>query len=121
MRFKLLTLLGLSLVTLTFQDVVYDSNDGKLLKAEVCDLPQELLDEIASYQPIVDQITNAILNGELKGTTYSRLAEFLDKFGPRLAGSQVLEDAIDYLLAKSQEFGLENVRTEDAVVSHWVR
>lgn len=44
-----------------------------------------------------------------------------DKFGHRLAGSQSLEDSIDYLVDEFQKAGLENVHTEDAPVPHWVR
>lgn len=49
------------------------------------------------------------------------LAEFTDKFGARLAGSQNLEDAIDYMVEKMKSAGLDNVHTENATVPHWER
>lgn len=49
------------------------------------------------------------------------LAEFIDKFGSRMTGSQSLENAIDYMVDKLAEVGLENVHTENATVPHWER
>ena len=42
----------------------------------------------------IQQLADHILNGPAKGRTYRELGEFTDKFGPRLSGSQVLEDSI---------------------------
>lgn len=49
------------------------------------------------------------------------LAELTDKFGSRMSGSQNLENAIDYMVDKLTEIGLENVHTENATVPHWER
>jgi carboxypeptidase Q len=54
-------------------------------------------------------------------TTYDRLAYLTDTFGPRLSGSQSLEDAIDWILAEMEADGLENVRGEPVLVPKWVR
>lgn len=86
-----------------------------------CSLPKDLIKEIESYAPTVDKIINETVHGLFKGKTWQELATFVDKFGPRLTGSQVLEDAIDYMLNRSVEHGLENVHGEYAVVPHWVR
>lgn len=50
-----------------------------------------------------------------------RLAEFTDRFGPRISGSQALERALDWVLDQMRRDGLENVHGERAMVPHWVR
>lgn len=95
---------------------------GQLLEDTFqCDLPPTLVEEIAKYNIIVDKIKECLMNGPCKGTTYNHLAEFVDKFGNRIAGSKNLEDAIDYMLNKSIAYGLENVHGEQVDVIHWVR
>lgn len=44
-----------------------------------------------------------------------------DQFGGRLAGSQNLEDAIDYMVDELKKAGLDNVHTENATIPHWER
>lgn len=86
-----------------------------------CQLPQSLLNEINSYEPVVRTIINEALNGSFKGSTWNELAYFTDTFGPRPSGSEALERSIDYVLNKSIEYGLENVHGEPVTVPHWVR
>ncbi|XP_017879452.1 carboxypeptidase Q-like [Ceratina calcarata] len=86
-----------------------------------CSLPQALIDEIDAYGPLVEKIINQTTNGPLKGNTWSELSDFVDKFGPRLSGSEALEDSIDYVLRKSLTYGLETVHGELVSVPHWVR
>lgn len=52
---------------------------------------------------------------------WSRLATLVDRFGPRLSGSQALENTIDWSLAQMRADGLQNVRGEPVMVPHWVR
>jgi carboxypeptidase Q len=52
---------------------------------------------------------------------WERLAELTDTFGPRLAGSENLEKAIEWAVATMKADGLENVRAEEVMVPHWVR
>lgn len=52
---------------------------------------------------------------------WNRLAELTDTFGPRLAGSENLERAIEWAVAEMKKDGLENVRTEPVMVPRWVR
>lgn len=49
------------------------------------------------------------------------MAQFVDTFGARVSGTDNLENAIDYVLAKMDEVGLENVHGEKVLVPHWVR
>ncbi|XP_053668881.1 carboxypeptidase Q-like [Anopheles marshallii] len=86
-----------------------------------CELPSGLREEIAQYQPVVDSIFQHIVSGEYAGKTWQSLLEFTDRFGPRLTGTKQLEDAIDYAVQEMIAEGLDNVHTEEAVVSHWQR
>nr|XP_019547906.2 carboxypeptidase Q-like [Aedes albopictus] len=86
-----------------------------------CQLSEGLLYEIRSYGPIVHKIINEIVHGRFAGQTWQSLAELTDTFGPRMSGSQELEDAIDYVVKAMVDDGLDNVHTEDAPVPQWVR
>ena len=46
----------------------------------------KMMEEIASYQDVVDQIVDYALNGPGENQSYNRLAEFTDAFGNRLSG-----------------------------------
>lgn len=86
-----------------------------------CNLPEPLLKEIDSYEIIARAIMNEALKGSFKGTTWTGLSYFTEKFGPRLSGSQPLERSIDYVLKESADYGLENVHGENVTVPFWVR
>ncbi|TGZ56409.1 carboxypeptidase Q-like [Temnothorax longispinosus] len=86
-----------------------------------CYLSTSLIEEIDSYAPTVQRIINECTQGSFKGATWQDLAMFVDKFGPRFTGTQVLKDSIDYVLNKSIALGLDNVHGETATVPCWVR
>jgi carboxypeptidase Q len=73
---------------------------------------------VASYQPAADRIIAAAL---ADSAAWKRVAELTDRFGPRLAGSESLERAIDWTIAAMKADGLANVRGEEVMVPHWVR
>ncbi|CAD5119901.1 DgyrCDS8481 [Dimorphilus gyrociliatus] len=77
--------------------------------------------EIDDYKATAQKIIDFTVKGKGKGQVWNRLAEFTDKFGPRLAGSKALENSIDYVLEKMASEGLENVHGEKAIIPHWVR
>ena len=52
---------------------------------------------------------------------WHRIAELTDTFGSRISGSDALERAIDWTLARMRADGLENVHGEKVMVPHWVR
>jgi len=54
-------------------------------------------------------------------TTWDRLAELVDEFGPRLSGTRALEESLDWILERMTADGLENVRAEPAMVPRWIR
>ncbi|XP_038213393.1 carboxypeptidase Q-like [Zerene cesonia] len=85
-----------------------------------CDIGN-LADEIASYDTVVRDIMDYVISGPFKGKTYHELAKFVDKFGARISGSQVLEDSIDYMIELTQEEELNEIMTEELEVPHWVR
>lgn len=95
--------------------------DDSLKNTDDCHLPYDLNQEIDSYNESVAKILHESVHGSFQGATWQQLATFVDKFGPRLAGSEVLERSIDYVLNKSIAIGLENVHGEQANIPHWVR
>lgn len=86
-----------------------------------CNVSEALKQEIASYAPIVAKIAQFAINGSYKGYTYNQLADCVDTFGSRIAGSKNLENAIDYMVKVLNGEQLENVHTEEVDVPHWVR
>lgn len=85
------------------------------------DLPKELIDEIQGYQDLSNKIIQTVISGAFKGRTYKNLGYFVDKFGSRVAGSDNLEHAIDFMLDKMQQDELDNVHGENVTIPHWVR
>jgi carboxypeptidase Q len=71
-----------------------------------------------NYRPATDRIIAAAL---ADSAAWNRLAKLTDTFGPRLSGSQNLEQAIDWILAEMKRDGLQNVRGEPVMVPRWVR
>ena len=84
-------------------------------------ISQKFVDEIKDYQDIANKIIEYSLNGTGQNQSYNRLATFVDKYGARVAGSEELEDAIDYMLDRLRVDGLDNVHGEEVNVTHWVR
>jgi carboxypeptidase Q len=70
------------------------------------------------YQPIADRIIAA---ATADSAAWNKLAELTDGFGNRISGSEALERAIDWIIARMNAEGLENVRGEPAMVPRWVR
>jgi len=63
-----------------------------------------------------------LIDGAMKDSAaWNRVAELVDTFGSRPAGSASLERAIDWIVAQMKRDGLENVHTEPVMVPHWVR
>ncbi|KAJ2950646.1 hypothetical protein O0L34_g8902 [Tuta absoluta] len=89
-------------------------NCGKLLS-------NELIEEIANYRDVVDEIIQFVTKKEFKGRTYDELAKFVDKFGPRPSGTDVLEQSIDYMIQLTKEEGINDITTEEVTVPRWER
>ena len=72
----------------------------------------------AVYRAAADSLIAAALADE---AAYERLALLVDRFGPRLSGSDNLERALDWILEEMAADGLENVAAQPVMVPHWVR
>ena len=91
--------------------------------------PEEALEAIEASRSAVERLIHDSVSGVGSGQAWSRLADFTDTIGNRLAGSASLEMGIDYLLdffaaegfARGAEASGDRVYTEDAMVPHWVR
>lgn len=78
----------------------------------------------SALAPLPAQGTPAdrLIDGALKDSAaWNRLAEMVDTYGNRPAGSPSLESAIDWIVAQMKKDGLDNVHTEPVMVPHWVR
>lgn len=72
----------------------------------------------ATYQGIADSLIRAATEDS---AAYTRLGTLVDRFGHRLSGSPSLEAAIDWILSEMKRDGLQNVRGEPVMVTHWQR
>ena len=70
------------------------------------------------YRDAADRIIDAAL---ADSAAYDRLAELVDRFGPRFSGTDNLERALDWILEQMRADGLENVSGEPVMVPRWVR
>ena len=70
------------------------------------------------YQAIADRVIAA---ATADSAAWNKLAELTDTFGHRLSGSEALERAIDWMIARMKQEGLENVRGEPVMVPRWIR
>ncbi len=70
------------------------------------------------YRATADRI---IAESMKDSAAWNRIALLTETFGNRLSGSKSLEQAIDWIVARMKEDGLDNVHTEKAMVPHWVR
>ena len=72
----------------------------------------------ARYRAAADRLIDAALADSV---AWQKMARLADTFGPRLAGSEALERAHDWILEEMRRDGLENVHGEPAMVPHWDR
>lgn len=79
-------------------------------------ITQEYIAE--KYAPIVKKIYDAAM---ADSSFYDRLGYMCDMFGPRLSGSQNLENAIRWAVSEMKKDKLANVRLDSVMVPHWVR
>ncbi|XP_035431688.2 carboxypeptidase Q isoform X1 [Spodoptera frugiperda] len=100
-------------------------SEAKVLKktSNTCEdiLGDDLIKEIWSYENVKDDILNYVLKGDFKGKTYDELAKFVDKFGARPSGTEVLEKSIDYMIELTKKEGINDIITEEVKVPLWER
>jgi carboxypeptidase Q len=75
-------------------------------------------DPVRAYREDSQALIRAALSDS---AAFSRLALFVDTFGPRFSGTESLERALDWLLEEMERDGLENVRAEPVMVPRWIR
>lgn len=73
---------------------------------------------LAQLRPHAERILAAATASDF---AWRRLAEMTDTFGHRMSGSESLQRAAKWAVAKMTADGLENVRTEPVLVPRWVR
>ncbi|CAH2091758.1 unnamed protein product [Euphydryas editha] len=86
-----------------------------------CKFDPILEKNILSYKPIIDYIMTVITSKPVSEGFYALYTTFIDKFGPRPAGSKTLEEAIDYIKDLTYRSGIDNVTTENVLIPHWHR
>lgn len=74
-----------------------------------------------SVRADADEIISALVSGPLSGLTWTRLANFTDTIGPRVCGSATLEGAVQFMVDRLTEDGLDNVHTEVTSLPYWSR
>ncbi|KAL4237557.1 hypothetical protein ACF0H5_002271 [Mactra antiquata] len=77
--------------------------------------------DVRRQKNVTDQLIQLAVNGSAKGQLYNRLADFVDRYGSRISGSQNLENSIEYIKLKMKEDKLENVYGDIVEVPHWER
>lgn len=79
----------------------------------------------ASAQSVASRyrdVANRIIAEAMRDSAaWNRVALLTETHGPRLSGSPALERAIDWMIARMKEDGLENVTGEPVMVPRWVR
>lgn len=70
------------------------------------------------YRDVANRLIDAATGDH---DAYDRIAELVDRFGPRVSGSVALEQAIDWMLVEMAGDGLDNVTADPVLVPHWVR
>ncbi len=70
------------------------------------------------HETIAQELIDASLGNPLG---FDRLTYLVDTFGPRLSGSENLENAIDWIVDEMKKDGFDKVWTQPVMVPHWVR
>lgn len=76
-------------VSLCLAASIVESSPGNKPGSSSATLPPGILEEVASYQDVVEQIVDYSLNGPGANQSYDRLATFTDAFGSRLSGEKL--------------------------------
>ena len=71
-----------------------------------------------NHKDIAKKLVETSLANELG---FERLTYLTDYYGPRLSGSDVLEDGIDWIVEEMKKDGFDKVWTQPVMVPHWVR
>lgn len=77
-------------------------------------------------QPLITQNINETADKLIKSSLsnsigFERLTHLTDYYGPRLSGSKVLEDGIDWIVEEMKKDDFDKVWAQPVMVPHWVR
>lgn len=86
-----------------------------------CILLPSLVDDIRSYEPVVKQIIDTVVNGNFKGRLFNDTATFVDTIGNRKVGTQALDNGINYILDLMTAQGFDDVHGEEIITPNWIR
>lgn len=86
-----------------------------------CVLVPTIIDEIRSYQPVVNRIIEKVVNEDFKGKLFNDTAAFVDTVGARVVGSQALDNGINYILDWMRSQGFDDVHGEEISTPDWKR
>ncbi|XP_049865281.1 carboxypeptidase Q-like isoform X2 [Pectinophora gossypiella] len=114
----------MNFLTISITLLIISASQAKNLPTEsICEqiLGNELIEEIAQYGKVKDEIVKYVTEGEFQGRTYDELAKFVDKFGARPSGSDVLEQSIDYMIKLTRDEDINDIVTEELEVPEWIR
>lgn len=81
-------------------------------------LPLPAQSVASRYKAVADRI---IAESMRDSAAWNRVALLTETHGHRLSGSPQLERAIDWIIARMKEDGLDNVKGEPVMVPRWVR
>lgn len=112
------------LISLGTLFVLVHTESGNVFTGNVCKNDQlfqrKYKPQIAEIAPDLQRIISYVLSSEQAGRTYNELANFIDRFGPRLTGSENLEKSIDHMLNVLKKEGHDNVHAESVNIKKWV-
>jgi carboxypeptidase Q len=94
------------------------------LSSELPEAPVPDMDDAGwaeEYREIAEALIDESTSEQRMDEMWERLAHLTDYYPHRLSGSDMLEDAIDWMQAGLEEDGFENVRKQEVMVPHWVR
>jgi carboxypeptidase Q len=89
-----------------------------LILSSLLAVPAAAQVDVSAHRAAADRLIDAATRDS---AAHKRLATLADRFGHRFSGSASLENAIDWIIAEMKKDGLENVRGERVMVTHWVR
>jgi carboxypeptidase Q len=92
-----------------------------LAAAVLAGTPLAAQDASAGAERYRAQADSLIRAATADSAAWLRIAEMVDRFGPRFSGTPELEAAIDWTVEQMRADGLENVHTEPVMVPRWVR
>jgi carboxypeptidase Q len=86
-------------------------------------LPPDPSKPTDDYSKVTKAVMDALLHDpEYKHHAYNEVAYVVDTFGPRLLGSQALEDALQHLYQLLTDEGFQNVKLEKVPLTRkWIR